>query len=68
MDVIDRAQQREELDRRLALTAALAGASSKGLPACRECGASIAPLRQDMGAVRCIECQIDYETIFRGRR
>jgi RNA polymerase-binding transcription factor DksA len=62
-DEIDAAQQREELDRELALRAALYRAAPKG-PAkdtCR-CGERISTLRQKLGARLCLDCQAANET------
>lgn len=34
---------------------------TRGLSACVECDAAISPLRQSLGAVRCLGCQEDFE-------
>ena len=36
-------------------------ASRIGLDACFECGETIAPMRKQMGANRCVECQAEAE-------
>ena len=59
-DDIDRAQEQEQVNRDLALQAH-AAKRGVGQPECRECGAGISTLRQQLGAVRCIDCQHAHE-------
>lgn len=66
-DAIDRAQDREQLDRDLALNAALKSRAEhrgSGRTLC-DCGEPISPLRQQLGAERCLECQHAHEQVRR---
>lgn len=58
-DEIDRAQEREQFDRDLALRAVV-GNHGQGRAECA-CGEGISQLRQGLGAVRCLDCQTDHE-------
>ena len=61
-DDIDLAQSHEEMHRAHALAAIERQRSRQtGLPECIECGEEISPLRQSIGATRCIDCQTDHE-------
>lgn len=59
MDTIDVAQRRQQDDIDHALAAR--SPAGEGRPTCAECGEAISELRQQMGAVRCLECQRDCE-------
>lgn len=55
------AEARIEQEREAAIAAARQSISRPGRTVC-ECGASISDLRRErFGAVRCLECQRDYE-------
>lgn len=58
-DEIDRAQEREQFDRDLALRAVV-GNHGQGRAECA-CGDGISELRQGLGATRCLDCQTDHE-------
>lgn len=58
-DEIDRAQEREQFDRELALRAVV-GIQGQGRAEC-DCGEAITELRQGLGATRCIDCQTAHE-------
>lgn len=60
-DEIDKAQEREQLDREQALKAHVLKHNSVGLNACEECDEPISALRRNLGAHRCIDCQQLYE-------
>jgi RNA polymerase-binding transcription factor DksA len=55
-NLIDRAQEREQLDRELALQAQ-ASRKTEGLANCEVCGAPISALRRGMGARLCVADQ-----------
>lgn len=55
-DVIDIANDRAERDLALRI-AAVTQAKGPGRSECDDCGEPISPLRQQLGAVRCIDCQ-----------
>lgn len=62
-DVIDQAQQHEEMHRAHALAAIERQREKQiGLPHCVECGNDISTLRQSMGATLCVECKTAAET------
>jgi RNA polymerase-binding transcription factor DksA len=65
-DVIDRAQEREQLDRDLALKEQRRE-KTKGTTHCTDCGAPIASMRQEMGATRCVAHQAALEADARKR-
>ena len=61
-DLIDQAQQHEEMHRAHALAAIERQREKQtGLPHCVECGNDISPLRMSMGALLCVECQTEAE-------
>lgn len=55
MDEIEVAQRRQQEDIDHALAARGQGKAGKAV--CDECGAAISALRQELGAVLCIDCQ-----------
>lgn len=60
-EVIDVAQQRQQDDIDLALAARKPARAGRATCANVQCGEPIAPLRQNMGAQLCIDCQRDAE-------
>ncbi|THG81506.1 TraR/DksA family transcriptional regulator [Pseudomonas sp. A-1] len=63
-DWLDRAKEREELERELALNAqrAMADFSAPSLDECAECGEPIPEARRALGGVtRCVACQTLFE-------
>ncbi|KFN42324.1 hypothetical protein N789_14125 [Arenimonas oryziterrae DSM 21050 = YC6267] len=65
-DSIDRAQDREQLDREFALRDQL-NRQRVGLCECEECGDSISPLRRSLGARLCVMHQEAFEAELRKR-
>ena len=59
-NLMDRAQEREQLDRDLALREQ-GRKKTQGLSACEECGKPISDLRQELGARFCVEHQLGVE-------
>ena len=59
-DDIDKAQDTEQLLREHALQAHAAKQATHGRTECA-CGEAISPLRQSLGAERCMFCQSHYE-------
>jgi RNA polymerase-binding transcription factor DksA len=59
-DDIDRAQDTEQLLRQHALNAHAQRQPKQGKAEC-DCGEAISPLRQSLGAERCMFCQSHYE-------
>ena len=64
MDDVDRANEtaQAELDRLIAR----ARPQREGRPDCQDCGDPVSPLRQGLGAVRCLDCQEYAEALARG--
>lgn len=63
-DWLDRAKEREELERELALSAQLARVdfSAPSLSDCHDCGEPIPEARRALGGVtRCVACQSVFE-------
>lgn len=65
-DAIDRAQEREQLDRELALEQH-AQRAREGLAFCVECDEGISDVRRALGARRCVACQESFESEERRR-
>lgn len=56
-DLVDRAQELEQIERDASLAAVALRPMIVGRVCCMNCGAAISPLRTAIGAQRCIECQ-----------
>lgn len=60
-DIIDLAQDQQQQDIAIALAARVPRTVGRSHCANPDCGEPIAPLRQQLGAVLCIDCQRDAE-------
>lgn len=60
-DIIDLAQERQQQDIDIALAARPLATAGRSHCANPECGEPITPLRQQLGALLCIDCQRDRE-------
>jgi hypothetical protein len=65
-DFMDHVQQREQVDRDIAVAAATQ--RREGVPDCDTCGAAISSLRQSLGARLCLRHQEELEQAQRRRR
>ncbi len=67
-NLIDRAQEREQLDRDLALKEQGQRMKTEGLTECLECEKPISDLRRELGARFCVEHQAAVEAEAKRRR